>query len=51
MRGVNPVIAMLDGFHSDPFDRMILATALTEDVPVLTRDRQFRRYKMIQVIG
>ncbi|MGA7523977.1 MAG: type II toxin-antitoxin system VapC family toxin [Acidobacteriaceae bacterium] len=36
--------------HRDPFDRMILATALVEKLPVVTGDRVFRRYPQIQVI-
>lgn len=30
--------------HRDPFDRLILAQALAETVPVLTRDRAFEAY-------
>lgn len=30
--------------HRDPFDRLILAQALVEGVPVLTRDRAFAAY-------
>lgn len=30
--------------HQDPFDRVLIAQALTEDVAVITRDRQFRKY-------
>jgi PIN domain nuclease of toxin-antitoxin system len=30
--------------HADPFDRMIIAQALTERIPILTSDRQFTRY-------
>lgn len=36
--------------HGDPFDRMIIATALSEDVPLIGGDRQFARYKGLQVI-
>jgi PIN domain nuclease of toxin-antitoxin system len=36
--------------HRDPFDRMILATALVEKLPIVTADRTFRRYAGIQVI-
>ncbi len=36
--------------HRDPFDRMILATALSEGLPVVTRDRIFRRYSGVKVI-
>jgi PIN domain nuclease of toxin-antitoxin system len=36
--------------HSDPFDRMIIAQALAEDIPVVTSDDKFRLYKELQVI-
>lgn len=36
--------------HSDPFDRMIIAQALAEDIPVVTSDSQFRLYPGLQVI-
>jgi PIN domain nuclease of toxin-antitoxin system len=32
---------LLPGDHRDPFDRLIAAQALDEDVPVITRDREF----------
>ena len=30
--------------HSDPFDRLLIAQALSEGVPILTADRVFRQY-------
>ncbi len=30
--------------HEDPFDRLIIAQALSEGMTVLTADRQFRKY-------
>ncbi|MGA2740131.1 MAG: type II toxin-antitoxin system VapC family toxin [Bryobacteraceae bacterium] len=36
--------------HADPFDRMIIATALVEDVPVIGGDGQFARYEGLRVI-
>jgi PIN domain nuclease of toxin-antitoxin system len=31
-------------YHKDPFDRLIIAQALAERMPVLTRDEAFGRY-------
>lgn len=36
--------------HRDPFDRMIIATAVEEGVPLVGADRQFRRYRGLKVI-
>jgi PIN domain nuclease of toxin-antitoxin system len=30
--------------HADPFDRLLIAQSLTEDLPILTADRVFREY-------
>jgi PIN domain nuclease of toxin-antitoxin system len=38
------------GDHRDPIDRMIIATALAEGIPVLTSDRRFKSYKGLEVI-
>lgn len=36
--------------HKDPFDRMLIATALAQDMPIIASDKHFRRYKGLQVI-
>jgi PIN domain nuclease of toxin-antitoxin system len=36
--------------HRDPFDRMLIATALAEDIPVVTSDRRFKDYRGLRVI-
>jgi PIN domain nuclease of toxin-antitoxin system len=36
--------------HSDPFDRQLIAQALSEEIPVVTCDEKFRRYEGLQVI-
>ena len=36
--------------HGDPFDLLIIAQALTENLPVLTSDGQFHRYG-VDVVG
>ena len=35
---------------SDPFDRMIIAQAIAEDIPIVTSDAQFRMYRDLKVI-
>ena len=34
----------LDGFHKDPFDRMIIAQAITEQLVVISKDQFFKGY-------
>jgi len=36
--------------HRDPFDRMLIATALAEKLPVVSGDRVFKRYKGLSVL-
>ena len=36
--------------HRDPFDRMILATAIAEQLPIVSGDGVFRRYSDVKVI-
>jgi PIN domain nuclease of toxin-antitoxin system len=36
--------------HSDPFDRLLIATALEEDIPVVAKDAEFRKYKGLRTI-
>ena len=38
------LVAELPFHHRDPFDRMIAAQALTEDLPLVTADTIFQRY-------
>jgi PIN domain nuclease of toxin-antitoxin system len=37
-------VARLPMHHRDPFDRLLIAQALAERVPIVTSDAQFRRY-------
>ena len=34
----------LPDYHRDPFDRLLIAQAQTEDLPILTADHQIARY-------
>lgn len=36
--------------HADPFDRMLIATALAEDIPIISGDRAFKQYQGVRVI-
>ncbi len=36
--------ASLPHHHSDPFDRMVIAQAIANNIPVLTRDDEFYKY-------
>lgn len=36
--------------HRDPFDRMIIATAIVEKMPLVSGDRQFKLYSGLQRI-
>ena len=36
--------------HRDPFDRQIIAQALSEKIPIVTSDRKFHFYKGVDVI-
>jgi len=36
--------------HRDPFDRMLIATALVEEIPLIGSDRLFKKYKGVKVI-
>lgn len=36
--------------HSDPNDRLLIAHALTEDIPIVSGDREFKNYRGLKVI-
>jgi PIN domain nuclease of toxin-antitoxin system len=42
-------VRSLPDFHRDPFDRMIVAQAQIEDLPILTADQQLAGYN-VQII-
>ena len=43
------VAGHLEPHHADPFDRMLVAQALTDDLVIVTRDRDIPRYG-VQVV-
>jgi PIN domain nuclease of toxin-antitoxin system len=42
-------VASLEHHHRDPFDRLLVAQALVEDVPILTADPVFSRYPVERI--
>jgi PIN domain nuclease of toxin-antitoxin system len=38
------VLSNLQEHHNDPFDRLMIAQALAEDLIIITRDRLFKNY-------
>ncbi len=42
-------VARLPLHHRDPFDRLMIAQALAEDLVLITRDANVRRYDVAQV--
>jgi PIN domain nuclease of toxin-antitoxin system len=42
-------LELLPHHHGDPFDRLLIAQALHEGLPILTEDARFRQYG-VQVI-
>lgn len=43
-------IQRLPYIHGDPFDRMIIATAIDEGLQLITDDRMIQRYPGIQIL-
>ena len=43
------LVAALPFHHKDPFDRMLIAQAMVEQVPVLTTDRAFDLYPVQRI--
>lgn len=40
-----------NGFHQDPADRLIVATARTENMTIITRDRQILKYSQRKYVS
>jgi PIN domain nuclease of toxin-antitoxin system len=36
--------------HRDPFDRMLIATAMVEGIPLVGSERKFKSYKGLKII-
>ena len=37
-------------YHRDPFDRMLVCTALVENYPLISSDRDFKKYSGLQLV-
>jgi PIN domain nuclease of toxin-antitoxin system len=44
-------LSKLPVHHNDPFDRLIIAQAISEELIVITRDKLFKNYKVKQIWG
>lgn len=44
------VATQLDWTHGDPFDRMVVATALAHRAPLVTKDERIRRFQGVATI-
>jgi PIN domain nuclease of toxin-antitoxin system len=43
------VVATLPLHHRDPFDRLLIAQAMSEEIPIVSGDRVFDRYDVTRV--
>ena len=41
------LIPHLPDYHKDPFDRLLIATAVTENMTIITTDQNVQRYKIL----
>ncbi|MBK6986728.1 MAG: type II toxin-antitoxin system VapC family toxin [Bacteroidetes bacterium] len=42
------VLSKLPTHHNDPFDRIIVSQAIAENLIIITRDKEFKKYKVVQ---
>ena len=40
------IILHLPMYHKDPFDRLFIATAIAEEIPIITSDRDIHHYEV-----
>ena len=43
-------LTTLELHHGDPFDRIIISQALTEDLTVISRDKNFNEYRDLKLV-
>jgi PIN domain nuclease of toxin-antitoxin system len=44
-----PILEALPSIHKDPFDRLLIATAMAEQMTLITTDENIARYNVSQV--
>ena len=42
-------LSFLPTYHNDPFDRMLIATAIVEEIRLVTMDAKIKQYDVLQV--
>ena len=42
-------LSKLSWYHRDPFDRLLIATAKTENLTIVSRDTSFQKYSLDQI--
>ncbi|MFC5284908.1 type II toxin-antitoxin system VapC family toxin [Pedobacter alpinus] len=42
-------LSSLENAHKDPFDRIIIAQAIVENLEIISKDTNFKRYKKTKV--
>ena len=43
-------LTTLDVYHNDPFDRIIIAQAITENLVVISKDKNFSKYSKLKLL-
>ena len=43
-------LEMLPAIHHDPFDRILIAQAMVEDLTLITRDRMILKYESVKLL-
>ncbi len=41
----------LPNYHNDPFDRMLIAQAINNDLTIITRDSKFPQYQVKTILA
>jgi PIN domain nuclease of toxin-antitoxin system len=44
-----PIVSVLPLYHADPFDRMLIAQAMSEPLHLLTADPQLKQYSELVI--